>query len=144
MVTSGPPTCAIFLVSTISLKPSRLFQRSGGVGLLPLRAPEAHSVHGVFDALPGILRVRKFLVRLLLSDSRVSLVHVVHRRWTVCHSFTRLFSLLAICIEGYSLRRFSSTSGGNCSLTGTFLPFRVRGARLRINSPSLKKMNLAL
>ena len=114
--------------------------RGGGVGSLTLSlcAPEVHGVHGVLVAKSLFRCIGNFLV--WLSSGSCSTPSMYSLSTT---SFTRLFSLLASRIKGYNLRRFSSTSWGNCSFTYTLLPFSLNGARSRTSSRSLKKLNLA-
>ena len=57
-------------------------------------------------------------------------------------TFTCLFSYLASRIKGYKLRRFFSTSWGNCLFTHILLLFSLSGARFRTKSRCLKKLNL--
>ena len=114
--------------------------RGGGVGslTLSLRAPEVHGVHGVLVAKSVLRFIGNFLV--WLSSGSCSTPSMYSLSTT---SFTCLFSLLASRIKGYNLRRFSSTSWGNCSFTHILLPFSLSGARFRTSSRSLKKLNLA-
>ena len=106
--------------------------------LFALRRPTACTMYLLRSPYFGVSGTSWFVWSDLIREYYP--VFVAHRRGKVC---PRQLFLLASRIKGYDLRRFSSTSWGNCSFNHILLPFSFSGTGFRTSSRSLKILNLA-